>query len=287
MAIVVKLDKLGSSLTDGIVSNWDDRAVRRGFVTGLTNASVNQHQFPNQGNSDLYDAAAAVLTAAGYWHPRYKDMPLNRIRVQKFGRTSAIATLYYRRSRWSLPDQSAAEIADFRTGYEAVKVYRSTYNGTDEPAFSETTGLPSGFLFGQVDQAHPPVVDVDDPPVHAMYRVPVTKIYVPFQLNYNPDTDYNYRQGTVNQDRVRLGKSNFDAGTVRFDACNHTWFVRGPGSSGVVYFSGYYEFTARRGGHFEQALVGNAQAGAVPYDTRDNPQYRATDWSSGFATGSG
>lgn len=266
MAIVKNDIYPGSSLTVGVQSNQQTVAIRRVHITAEAG------DIPND-ETGSYEAIQAVLSQPGIgFHPSLTELPLDLVRVRRWGPTKFTGELVYRLRFQGVAGQEPFANAFFRGGYVTTRWFQLPFDENDDPAFDAATGLPNGIL---------DTPNVNAPPEYPEYRpkpykltLPIARISVPYTLPFNPFPNVGLAQGRVNnQTLIGLGGFNFPPGTLRFDAVD-TNHVDAPGTSDD--FSGFYHFTAILGGFLSQTVVFDAIGAAMQWSAKtyeDHPRF--------------
>lgn len=274
MAITIKYDLLGSSLTKGVTSNMYDRARVRAYIEGIENT--------NLGVGDAIDEIIADTPRR--FHQHVGNLPLAHVSARRHGKTSAIAELVYGRRNVSIPSQPPLKIANFRTTRWAVEWFRLPYTASGLSAFAGTGGLfpnsPNGIPNGTLQFYNggfgDTVGDITMIPKPWVFSQSAIRMYVPTVLDFNPLERVAFRLDTINNGAVTFGGFTFNPYTLMFDGIEVDWIDTPQGVRFVV----NYTFLAVRVGFVKQnAYFDPAQFGGV-WVTKTALSHQATSFTS-------
>ena len=245
MAVVVKLDLLGSTQSHGFTDFNLTRAVQRGIVTGLTN-----------NRNALRQALIAVRTEVGEGHHNIQGLPVASITGVRFGATKALVRVTYAFStfRAPLPNTAVFSLVNVRLRTDEMEVYR-TFTAEDGTFAASVSGLPDGVIHG-IDN---PALSRPEPRGWMMHR-PVLDIFVKTVLRADPTGAIGGHIWKLNSDTVTLGTLTFQPFQLQFAGLDVDWSfefssIPGPGvAAGTKYFT-LYKFIAAVGGHVTQHTV--------------------------------
>jgi hypothetical protein len=260
-----KYDIIGSSRTLAFDNGFNTVCVRLGVVRTTAN------------NFDTINEAInhAALRDGGVFpssqtYPFFNDLPLSRIRGQRWGPKKVLISAVYQRHRFSFDPREPFDIADMRTITVPVDVYRIA---RDESEIDTITGLPTGPIIG--GNGDPSTKE----PAHGkQIFVSAIQFLVRFNLAYNPFFNgLDQLVNTTNTDTVTWGGRDFLANTIVFNggAVRQTRL-----NTGTTFFCQLH-FTIRRGGWVHQVAYLPDQG--PPAWSIDNaaPMYREV-WNASY-----
>jgi hypothetical protein len=219
------------------------------MARGLTNTANTGE--PLSGNQDLGEVINEAYAKAGPYHHQIEDLPLYQVKAKKWGSTTALLTLIYRRSwtHWGL-EVDARDLSHWEGAYESMPIWKDPIDASGQPAWS-VHGLPDGVLVEKVpDYEH----DQNHMPRHRMWSRPVERVLVPFSLWHNPVPRLDKYQQTINANFVQFGSMYFYPNTLRYD---YATLIQTPvgnnifSSGNKTLSHGYYTFTATPRGFYQ------------------------------------
>ncbi len=272
--IKIKLDLHGSTQRIGVSSHRHARATRLFRAKG----ALNNDQILNKVLVEAIRQAGPFYhapTVPGIHGPNdpLALMPLRAASAKRFG---ALVTgkLFYGFDRWS-PRGDPEATAEIHGKYEPTESFRYPYIvATNEPAFSDITGLPDGPVFDES------VILTDRfggrPRAKWTFNRPAASIFVSTVLSFNPIRDVFPLMGHVNSDQVTFAGFPFDATTVRFDKPIVTWSSTRFGDR----FAVTYVFTVVAGGHWKHFPYWDQKA--ARWDIREAVAYEQEQFAGAF-----
>jgi len=227
----------GTELTADYQSAYGTSAIRRVWCRGLDETTT------------ATDVITAFEAEQGRYHPEIPSLPLRRVRFTRVSCDKGILIAQYQRNRFNFPPPPSGVEATYRSGYEAIEIFKSQFVGTSETPVFDEYGLPAGDILSGPEQLRIPT----ERPVSVERRVPVVNLFVASQINFLPVGIAN-AFGRLNQTAVTIAGETWAPGVVRFDGFEMDTVVTYTlgGDIGEITYQLQYAWTLRNGGHVQQ-----------------------------------